>query len=102
MGEQVDKLVRLIANATENSTLANAATLVSEVAVRGGDLEGLAGAGPPLVAALRREGVGAEFNVMQKNCAVALAKLAKHPKNLMQIRKLHGIELMYRIVAAGR
>lgn len=81
------------------ATVANAAITVSKLAADRKTLGALGAAVPGLVAALRREGKGAAFRVMQKNAAVALAKLAPNPDNLRMIRALHGMELMYRVAA---
>ncbi|GAB5363210.1 hypothetical protein AAMO2058_000864100 [Amorphochlora amoebiformis] len=80
---------------------ANASILISQLAVDKANLDALTNAIPPLIQVLRLEGSSRDFKVMQKNAAVALAKLAKHPKNLVRIRQLHGIEMLYRAVASG-
>eukprot|EP00472_Partenskyella_glossopodia_P011098 CAMPEP_0197515676 /NCGR_PEP_ID=MMETSP1318-20131121/732_1 /TAXON_ID=552666 /ORGANISM="Partenskyella glossopodia, Strain RCC365" /LENGTH=942 /DNA_ID=CAMNT_0043064107 /DNA_START=37 /DNA_END=2865 /DNA_ORIENTATION=- len=93
-------LTRALAPDATAAAVANASTVISEMSVERSSLKPLGAAVGPLVAALRREGKGVEVKVMRKNAAVALAKLAKLPDNLANIRRLHGIELMYGIIAA--
>ena len=38
------------------------------------------------------------FGMVQKNAAIALARLAQDPACLQRLRELHGIEIMYRYV----
>lgn len=97
----VGLVVRCVQGNATNQAIANMSTAISELSVDSSLLPALGIAVPALVGALRKEGSGIEIKVMHKNAAVALAKLAKHPTNLMRLRQLHGIELMYRAIAAG-
>eukprot|EP00468_Gymnochlora_sp_CCMP2014_P003119 CAMPEP_0167759370 /NCGR_PEP_ID=MMETSP0110_2-20121227/10985_1 /TAXON_ID=629695 /ORGANISM="Gymnochlora sp., Strain CCMP2014" /LENGTH=942 /DNA_ID=CAMNT_0007645747 /DNA_START=78 /DNA_END=2906 /DNA_ORIENTATION=+ len=83
-------------------TLANTAVVISILGSDKKAAKALQGAIPPLISALRMDGNSAKFKMMQQNCARALAKLATEPTNLLMIRKLHGIEMMARIVARNR
>eukprot|EP00466_Bigelowiella_natans_P008426 jgi/Bigna1/84051/fgenesh1_pg.121_\ len=87
----------------DDALIANTSTLISVMSIDKSTWPVFGKCIPVLIQALRRDDNvrSNEFQVMQKNAAVALAKIAKYPANIKKIRDLQGMELLYRAVAKG-
>jgi len=86
------KLPKVIAE-MGGAGVGNACMLVSQCAVNERNLVSLGPCVEPLVKVMHAAANDKRPSVA-KNAAIALAKMAKEPKNLEKIRELHGIEIM--------
>ena len=78
----------------DDTAVGNACMIISQCAAEESNLKKLAKTVEPLVK-IMHTAANANRKSVAKNAAIALAKLAKEPKNLEKIRDLHGIEIMF-------
>lgn len=82
-----------VITALDSTAVGNVCMIISQCAVEPENLKPLGKTVEPLVTVMHKAANEKKASVA-KNAAIALAKLAKHPKHLERIRELHGIEIM--------